>query len=401
MKKSRIFKWVTCLSLALVLLVSPFLAQKIDNDNNVAIRTTTVEATKSQIDHESILNSFEDASMTKEESKTTFIGFQTYDIDELLSEIDLVSDVNVDTEAEARVKYTYTYDEETSLVTLAAEMDNNGEIIIDEVVGVAFLNEQGEIDAILDIDGEEMLLSELQGAGMIENCGWFKNLIKKVKKSVVAKVVVAVVAVVAVSAIASVVAVAACGAGMVGAVVTGAVAGGLVGGAAGAGISYEETGRVSLEAVIGGVTLGAILGAATGAAVGKLMGVGTKAAVQVANNANNASKNVKSFNSYDAFKKEYGKAKDYIPDGEWHHIVEQQTVKNGINEAATIYNSQNTVAISKNLHHAVSKYYSTSYMNGMTYRQYINTLSYADQYANGLKVLQMFAEKLGETIIWL
>ena len=401
MKKSRIFKWVTCFSLALVLLVSPIIAQKINNDNNVTLRTTTVEATESQVDHESILNSFEDASMMKEESVTTFIGYQTYDMDELLSEIDLVSQSNVDTEAEARVKYTYTYDEETSLVTLAAEMDNNGEIIIDEVVGVAFLNEQGEIDAILDIDGEDVLLSELQGAGMIENCGWFKNLIKKVKQSVVAKVVVAVVAVVAVAAVASVVAVATCGVGLAGAAAVGAVAGGITGGVMGAGISYEETGRVSLEAVIGGVALGAILGAATGAAVGKLMGAGTKAAAQVATNASNASKNVKSFNSYDAFKKEFGKAKDYIPDGEWHHIVEQQTVTKGINNAATVYNSQNTVAISKNLHHAVSKYYSSSYMNGMTYRQYINTLPYADQYANGLKVLQMFAEKLGETIIWL
>ncbi len=131
MKKSRIFKWVTCLSLALVLLVSPFIAQKIDNDNNLTLRTTTVEAETSQVDHESVLNSFEDASMTKEEAVTTFIGYQTYDVDELLSEIDLVSDVDVDTEAEARVKYTYTYDEETSLVTLAAEMDNNGEIIND------------------------------------------------------------------------------------------------------------------------------------------------------------------------------------------------------------------------------------------------------------------------------
>jgi len=346
MKKSRIFKWVTCLSLALVLLVSPFIAQKIDNDNNVAIRTTTVEATKSQIDHESILNSFEDASMTKEESKTTFIGFQTYDIDELLSEIDLVSDVNVDTEAEARVKYTYTYDEETSLVTLAAEMDNNGEIIIDEVVGVAFLNEQGEIDAILDIDGEEMLLSELQGAGMIENCGWFKNLIKKVKKSVVAKVVVAVVAVVAVSAIASVVAVAACGAGMVGAVVTGAVAGGLVGGACGAGISYEEYGKLDWKWIAGGVVIGAALGAAVGYGVGYVMGAGstataTKATSESVESLINSAKNGELDFSQSIKNKSYFHkgSKDYRSYYEQTNLITQEIMKAGdpIVESGTNY----------------------------------------------------------------
>jgi hypothetical protein len=57
-------------------------------------------------------------------------------------------------------------------------------------------------------------------------------------------------------------------------------------------------------------------------------------------------------------KKEFGKASDYVPDGEWHHIVEQQTVTKGINAGSTVYNSQNTVPISKNLHHEISKYYS-------------------------------------------
>lgn len=110
---------------------------------------------------------------------------------------------------------------------------------------------------------------------------------------------------------------------------------------------------------------------------------------------------VKSFDTYDAFKKEYGKASDYVPDGEWHHIVEQQTVTKGINAGSTVYNSQNTVAISKNLHHKVSGYYSRIYSDGMTFRQYINTLPYEQQYTKGLEILKMFADQLGETIIWL
>ena len=38
---------------------------------------------------------------------------------------------------------------------------------------------------------------------------------------------------------------------------------------------------------------------------------------------------------------------------------------------------------------------------GMTNRAFINTLSYEQQYTKGLEILKMFAEKLGETIIWL
>lgn len=37
----------------------------------------------------------------------------------------------------------------------------------------------------------------------------------------------------------------------------------------------------------------------------------------------------------------------------------------------------------------------------MTNRAFINTLSYEQQYAKGLEILKMFAEQLGETIIWL
>ena len=115
----------------------------------------------------------------------------------------------------------------------------------------------------------------------------------------------------------------------------------------------------------------------------------------------NPSSNVKSFDTYDGFKKEYGKASDYVPDGEWHHIVEQQTVEKGINAGSTVYNSQNTVPISKNLHHEISKYYSSRYGTFSSFRQYVNTLPYEQQYAKGLEVLKMFAEKLGETVIWL
>lgn len=112
------------------------------------------------------------------------------------------------------------------------------------------------------------------------------------------------------------------------------------------------------------------------------------------------STDVKSFDTYSKFKNEYGKASDYIKVGEWHHIVEQQTVGKGMNTGTSVYNSQNTVD-SKNLYHKISGYYSSLYKNGQTFRQYVNTLSYEQQYIEGLRVLSELAKQFGETVIWL
>ena len=132
---------------------------------------------------------------------------------------------------------------------------------------MAFINDRNQIDAVLNIDGDSVLLSELQDAGLIENCGWFKKLWKKVVVAVVATVVVAA----AVTAI-----VATAGAGLGACIAAGAVAGGVTGGIAGGVISYQETGEVEVWAVVGGIIGGAALGGLTGWAVGAIMGAGTK-----------------------------------------------------------------------------------------------------------------------------
>ncbi|MDD4351273.1 MAG: hypothetical protein PHP83_03735, partial [Clostridia bacterium] len=90
----------------------------------------------------------------------------------------------------------FSYDNETNVVTLSAELKNElGEIQIDTIAGTAFINEYGEIDAVMNIDGEGILLSEMRNAGMIENCGWFSSLIKKIVKVVIVATVIAAVAV--------------------------------------------------------------------------------------------------------------------------------------------------------------------------------------------------------------
>lgn len=167
-------------------------------------------------------------------------------------------------------------------------------------------------------------------------------------------------------------------------------------GAATAGLASLEDNSIDWKDILCYTGLGAVVGGATAAASFKL----TSAIKNLFPKATPSS-DIKCFDSYSKFKGEYGKASDYINNGEWHHIVEQQTVNKGINPANSVYNSKNAVAISKNLHTEISRYYSSTYTPGQTFRQYINSLPYEQQYTKGLEVLKMFAEKLGEKIIWL
>lgn len=165
------------------------------NEKNVAqMRSVTLQ--KVEIDDQSILSEFEDAEMTVEENNVAvFTGTKRID-PSVFEALDLMSASEV-SEACA-VKYHFTYDAENNVVTLSAEMKNQyGEIAIEEIQGSAFYNEKGEVDAVMNMEGEPVLLSELRDAGMIENCGWFSNLFK----IICASVVIATVAVAAACAI--------------------------------------------------------------------------------------------------------------------------------------------------------------------------------------------------------
>jgi len=217
----------------------------------------TIEISKEATDYQSILNDFDDAKLDTSGSLTTFEGNKKISMADL-QELDNLSSEDLPQE-EISVTYNFSYDYETNIVTLTAKSTSADVVVeVDEIQGVAFYNEDNELDALLEVDGEYILLSEMQDAGLIQNCGWFSNLFKKI--------VVAVVAVVVVSAVAAVV-VATCGAGLGAVVAAGAIAGGITGGVAGGVISYTETGQVQFWAVLAGVAGGAIIGAVTGLCV--------------------------------------------------------------------------------------------------------------------------------------
>ncbi len=251
------------------------------NTTNIQAVTRTIEVSQNSIDYESIFEEFEDATLVTERSLTTFEGYQTLNLSDF-GELDLVADTDLQEDLNMQVKYNFSFDAETGIVTLSAKTTNSdGVIEIDEIQGIAFYNQNGKFDAYLDVDGECVLLSEMQDAGMIANCGWFKNLWKKV--------VVAVIAVVVVSAVATAV-VATCGAGLGACIAAGAVAGGITGGVAGGVISYQETGEVQIWAVVGGLIGGAVLGGLTGWAVGTIMGAGSQMTVGFSKGSFNSSK---------------------------------------------------------------------------------------------------------------
>ena len=245
--------------------LSSFINSRQISQTTSAIRT--IEVKQNEIDYQSIFDEFEDAKLETEGSLTTFEGVKPISIDDL-SALDNLSESDLEVCDDISVKYNFSYDAETGMVTLSATTVS-GDIVIevDEIQGVAFYNEYGAIDALLEVDGECVLLSEMQDAGMISNCGWFSRLFKKI--------VVAVVAVVVVSAVAAAV-VATCGAGLGACIAAGAIAGGITVGVAGGVISYQETGEVQVWAVFGGIIGGAALGGLTGWAVGTIMGAGSQ-----------------------------------------------------------------------------------------------------------------------------
>jgi len=129
------------------------------------------------------------------------------------------------------------------------------------------------------LDDEKILLSEIQDGGMIANCGFFKNMFKKIKKvcsTVVGKVgAVLTVAVPAVIGIAC----AATGVGLPVTIALGAAAGTIIAGGTAAWSTAQQDGKVDWGAVAVCAGAGAVVGAVTSAAAYKITSklIGNKA----------------------------------------------------------------------------------------------------------------------------
>lgn len=160
------------------------------------ITTRNIEA--QSIDYQSLIDDFDNSSLTVEDNTVKFTGEKSID-ESMLSELENLS-VSEKESLYINVKYDVDYNIEENIVTLSCTMTkSDGTEAIETYSGVGFYNDAGEIDAVFNMDGEAVYLSEMSDASQISTCGFFSRLFKAIKKVVAIVAVVA--AVVAVAAI--------------------------------------------------------------------------------------------------------------------------------------------------------------------------------------------------------
>lgn len=402
---------IALISILLVLVCScvyfatTFLQTKqITNETQTVVRT--VEISKNAVDYQSILDEFEDAKLDTIGNITNFEGVKTFNLADFI-ELDLVSDTNVE-DFEVKIKYRYEYDKEAKIISLSATyVDEDGMEIVDTLIGVPFVDENGNLDAVFDCDGEYMLLSELQDAGMIENCGWLKNLFKKVTQ--IAKKVVTTVATfvyenadvfvpLAIGVIGGLT-----GGAAIPILLAGAAAGAVIDGTKTAVQSYQQTGNVDWVAT--GISAG------IGAAVGL---VATVTGYSIGSTLR--SETEKTYNTNKEFQEANGSANNssvkYGNAGtkatyEWHHIVEQNQIGKNNVTSQSVYSTHNTISLGYETHRMISGIYSSNVENllkynidglirlfanvekGITVRSYLSTLPFEQQFSIGIEILKL------------
>lgn len=155
---------------------------KSKNTEDVEAKLRTIELKENKIDYEAVLNEYEESSFEEEGPVFKFEGKKRISLD-AFSSIENLSEKEINEMESTYVSYKYSYNIETRVITLSAIMENElGVIEIEEVTGISFINEKEELDAVMDFEGEKILLSEMINAGMIENYGWFSRLVKSVVK---------------------------------------------------------------------------------------------------------------------------------------------------------------------------------------------------------------------------
>lgn len=158
-----------------------------NNDADTPIRN--VELVENNVDYQNEFSKYENAKLEYSEDRgyVSFSGTINYSTDEL-SDIDFVSMLGIEND-KLSIEYSFDYDVNENLfyLNVVAKNTEDGNIL-DRIVGVPFQNDDGEIDIVFDVEGDFICLSELTENKLLENCGWFSRILKKV--AVAAAVVV-------------------------------------------------------------------------------------------------------------------------------------------------------------------------------------------------------------------
>ena len=186
--RTKILTCIIAVMLSIVLLFAVVTANNFSNVNANSAKPRTVPISQSVVDAQSVLDSFENSELSTYGTVSTFTGDKKFNAAEL-REIDFIAE-QIDNELDTvDVNYQVSYDYENSNVVLSTVIKGENYIpVIDSVEGVAFRNAEGKIDALLEIDGEMIYLSELCNNSVIENVGFFSWL-KKATTAIVKTVV--------------------------------------------------------------------------------------------------------------------------------------------------------------------------------------------------------------------
>ena len=154
----------------------------VNSSTKLGQETRTVEYNQMEFD-ENAFNDFDNHSIVQTNDGINIEASKRFSTD-IFGEIDLVG--LDDTTENFVVNYEINYIEAEDTVFLSATIIGQDEIpIIDTIPGLVSINSTGESDILFSIDDELIWLSEFNDFSVIDNTGWFKNLIKKITNKVV------------------------------------------------------------------------------------------------------------------------------------------------------------------------------------------------------------------------
>lgn len=154
----------------------------INQKENIVQETRTAHYERISFD-ENAFDDFDNHEVVQNNEGINIKAEKIFDT-QLLNEFDLVGlDESTD---EFSVIYEINYVENEDTVFLSATIIGENNIdIIDTIPGLVSINASGETDILFSVEDELIWLSDLTDSSIIENTGWFTNLIKKITNAAI------------------------------------------------------------------------------------------------------------------------------------------------------------------------------------------------------------------------
>lgn len=190
---------ITAIVLCLVLVLSTCLSSSTIIEQNETSKTSTVVFTVDEATKTKELFDYYEQEVTDNFSKAT--AFKNIKG----AEISGIENASFNNNEELRTAYDVEYDYESEMVYLTISIFDSNEDLVSVQCMEAYpiVSEEGEIDALFEIDGKNIYMSEIL-SGSNENCFFFSLAMSLLAAKIVAATIVAAKVVVAVTAVVTV-----------------------------------------------------------------------------------------------------------------------------------------------------------------------------------------------------